>query len=49
MLQVLGRNRVILLVMLVFFNAAMAFGLYEFLTPERLKAQGILTLSLIHI
>ena len=43
MLQVLGRNRVILLVMLVFFNAAMAFGLYEFLTPERLKAQGILT------
>lgn len=43
MLQVLGRNRVALLVVLVFFNAAMAFGLYQWLTPERVKSQGLLT------
>lgn len=43
MLQVLGRNRVILLAVLVFFNAAMAFGLYKILEPERVKADGLLS------
>lgn len=43
MLQILGRNRVILLVVLAFFNAAMAFGLYQLLAPERIKSEGALS------
>lgn len=43
MLQILGRNRIALLVVLVFFNTAMGLGLYHLLIPEKTKAEGLLS------